>query len=69
MQLETSQRNLGTIGNAFVGALGGSVGSQVLFSLLGLGGTVQIVSALVTGAVSGGLATLLIGFLKSKIVT
>ena len=59
--------NLGTIGNTLVGALGGGVGGQVLFTLLGLSGTIQIVSALVTGAVSGGLATLLIGFLKSKI--
>ena len=61
--------NLGTIGNILVGALGGGVGGQVLFTLLGLSGTIQIVSALVTGAVSGGLATLLIGVLKSKIAT
>ena len=61
--------NLGTIGNTIVGALGGGVGGQVFFTLLGLSGTVQIVSALVTGAMSGGLATLLIGFLKSKIAT
>ena len=61
--------NLGTIGNMIVGALGGGVGGQVFFTLLGLSGTVQIVSALVTGAVSGGLATLLIGFPKSKIAT
>jgi uncharacterized membrane protein YeaQ/YmgE (transglycosylase-associated protein family) len=61
--------NLGTIGNTIVGALGGGVGGQVLFTLLGLSGTVQLVSALVTGAVSGGLATLLIGFLKSKMAT
>ena len=61
--------NLGTIGNTIVGALGGGVGGQVFFTLLGLSGTVQIVSALVTGAVSGGLATLLIGFVKSKIAT
>jgi hypothetical protein len=58
---------LGTIGNATVGALGGGVGGQILFALLGLSGTLQIVSALVTGGLSGGLATLLIGFLKSKI--
>ena len=61
--------NLGTIGNTLVGALAGGVGGQVLFTLLGLSGTVQIVSALKTGAVSGGLATLLIGFLKSKMAT
>jgi uncharacterized membrane protein YeaQ/YmgE (transglycosylase-associated protein family) len=61
--------NLGTIGDTIVGALGGGVGGQVVFTLLGLNGTVQIVSAFVTGAMSGGLATLLIGFLKSKIAT
>jgi uncharacterized membrane protein YeaQ/YmgE (transglycosylase-associated protein family) len=59
--------NLGTIGNAIVGALGGGVGGQIVFTMLGLSDTVQIVSALVTGAVSGGLTTLFIGFLKSKI--
>ena len=61
--------NLGTISNPIVGALGGGVGGQILFMLLGLSGTVQIVSALVTGGLSGGLATLLIGLLKSKIAT
>jgi uncharacterized membrane protein YeaQ/YmgE (transglycosylase-associated protein family) len=59
--------NLGTIGNAIVGGLGGGVGGQVFFTLLGLSGTAQVVSALFTGAVSGGFATLLIGFLKSQI--
>ena len=59
--------SLGTTGNSVVGALGGGVGGQILFAILGLSGTVQIVSALVVGGVSGGLATLLIGFLKSKI--
>ena len=63
----SKEMNLGTIGNAFVGALGGGVGGQIFFTLLGLSGTVQIVSALLTGGISGGLATLLIGFLKSKI--
>ena len=55
--------NLGAIGNAIVGALDGAI----FLTLLGLSGTVQIVSALVAGGLSGGLATLLIGFLKSKI--
>jgi uncharacterized membrane protein YeaQ/YmgE (transglycosylase-associated protein family) len=58
----SKEMNLGTIGNAIVGALGGGVGGQFLFALLGLSGSVQVVSALLTGAVSGGLATLLIGF-------
>ena len=62
----SKEMNLGAIGNAIVGALGGGVGGQVFFTLLGLSGTVQVVSALLTGAISGGLATLLIGFLKSK---
>jgi hypothetical protein len=63
----SKEMSLGTIGNAIVGALGGGVGGQIFLTLLGLSGTVQIVSALVTGGLSGGLATLLIGFLKSKI--
>ena len=58
--------NLGAIGNAIVGAVGGGAGGQILLALLGLSGTVQVVSALLTGGVSGGLTTLLIGFLKSK---
>jgi uncharacterized membrane protein YeaQ/YmgE (transglycosylase-associated protein family) len=63
----SKETNFGEIGNAIVGALGGAGGGQILFALLGLSGTVQIVSALLTGAVSGGLAMLLIGFLKSKL--
>ena len=62
----SKELTLGTIGNGIVGAFGGGVGGQILFALLGLSGTVQIVSALVTGALSGGLVTLLIGFLTSK---
>jgi hypothetical protein len=62
----SKELTLGTIGNAIVGAFGGGVGGQIFFTLLGLSGTVQIVSALVTGALSGGLVTLLIGFLTSK---
>jgi hypothetical protein len=59
--------SLGTIGNSVVGALGGGVGGQILVAMLGLGGTVQIVSAMLTGGVSGGFAALVIGFLKSRI--
>ena len=44
----SKEMNLGTIGNAFVGALGGGVGGQVFFTLLGLSGTIQVVSALFT---------------------
>jgi uncharacterized membrane protein YeaQ/YmgE (transglycosylase-associated protein family) len=65
----SKEMNLGTIGNSVAGALGGGVGGQILFAILGLSGSLQIVSALITGGVSGGLATLLIGFLKSKIST
>ena len=65
----SKEMNLGTIGNSVAGALGGGVGGQILFAILGLSGTVQIVSALITGGVCGGLATLLTGFLKSKIST
>jgi|EndMetStandDraft_5_1072996.scaffolds.fasta_scaffold455229_1 hypothetical protein len=57
---------LGPIGNAAVGALGGGVVGQILLALVGLSGTVQVVSALLTGGVGGGLATLLVGFLKSR---
>ena len=32
----SKEMNLGTIGNAVVGALGGGVGGQVFFTLLGL---------------------------------
>jgi len=35
--------------------------------MLGLSGTVQIASALITGAIGGGVGTLLVGFLKSRI--
>lgn len=59
--------DLGPIGNATVGALGGGIGGQILFGMLGLSGTVQIISALVTGAISGGLVTLLVGLVKSKV--
>jgi hypothetical protein len=62
----SKEMNLGTIGNTITGAVGGGVGGQILFGLVGLSDTVQIVSALLTGGVSGGLVTLLIGFLKSK---
>jgi len=59
--------NLGTVANAAVGALGGGIVGQILFAMVGLSGTVQVASALITGGVGGGLATLLVGFLKSRI--
>jgi hypothetical protein len=37
----SKEMNVGTIGNAIVGALGGGVGGQISFTPLGLGGTVQ----------------------------
>jgi uncharacterized membrane protein YeaQ/YmgE (transglycosylase-associated protein family) len=57
----------GPVANAAVGALGGGIVGQVLFAILGLSGTVQVASALITGAIGGGLGTLLVGFVKSKI--
>ena len=60
------EKSLGEIGNTFVGALGGGIGGQAVFAALGLSSTVQVVSALVIGGISGGLVTLLAGFLRSK---
>lgn len=62
----SKEMSLGEIGNTLVGALGGGIGGTILFAIIGLSGTVQIVSALVTGGIMGGLATLLGGLLKSK---
>jgi hypothetical protein len=59
--------NLRPIWNCIVGALAGAIGGQLLFAGLGLGGSVQVMSALLTGAVSGGIATLLVGFLKPMV--
>ena len=66
--------SLGTLGNSIAGALGGGVGGQVLNAILGIGGTAaasgldisSVVSAFVTGGVSGGVTALIVGFLKSK---
>jgi uncharacterized membrane protein YeaQ/YmgE (transglycosylase-associated protein family) len=58
---------LGTTWNCIVGALTGAIGGQLLFAGLGLGGSVQVMSALLTGAVSGGIATLIVGFLKAVV--
>lgn len=57
----------GPVANAAVGALGGGIVGQILFAMLGLSGTVQVASALITGAIGGGVGTLLVGFLKSRI--
>lgn len=59
--------DLGPVGNASVGAVGGGIGGHILLALLGLSGTVQVISALLTGAVSGGIITFLVGLLKSKV--
>src|SRR5262245_59148520 len=58
---------LGQVGNAIVGALAGGIGGQILFAIAGLGGSVQFVSALLTGAFCGGLGMLVAGLLKSKL--
>jgi len=52
-------------GNTIVGT-GEGAGGQILFALSGLSGTVQIVSASLTGGAGGGPTSLLTGFLKSK---
>jgi uncharacterized membrane protein YeaQ/YmgE (transglycosylase-associated protein family) len=59
--------DLGPIGSAIVGAVGGGIGGHILLGLLGLGGTVQVISALLVGAISGGIVTFLVGLLKSKV--
>jgi len=65
---------LGPLGNTIAGALGGGVGGQILNAILGLGGTAaasgldigSVVSAFVTGGVSGGVTALAVAFIKSK---
>jgi uncharacterized membrane protein YeaQ/YmgE (transglycosylase-associated protein family) len=57
----------GPVANAAVGALAGGIVGQILFATFGLSGTVQVASALITGAIGGGVGTLLVGFLKSRI--
>jgi uncharacterized membrane protein YeaQ/YmgE (transglycosylase-associated protein family) len=61
--------SLGVTGNCIVGALVGAIGGQLLFAGLGLGGSVQVMSALLTGAVSGGIGMLVAGFLKAIVFT
>jgi hypothetical protein len=71
----TKDTGLGPLGNTIAGALGGGVGGQILNSILGIGGAAAasgldigtIVSAFLTGGVSGGLTALVVGFLKSKL--
>src|SRR5262249_59734761 len=67
--------NLGPLGNSLAGAIGGGLGGQILSAILGLGGTAaasgmdmgSIVSAFLTGGVSGGATALIVGFLKAKL--
>jgi hypothetical protein len=69
--------NLGPLGNSIAGALGGGIGGQILTSIFGLGGAAatsgldigSIVSAFLTGGLSGGLTALVIGFLKAKMAS
>jgi len=69
--------NLGPLGNTIAGAVGGGVGGQILSAILGLGGTAaasgmdlgSIVSAFLTGGVSGGVTALVVGFLKAKLAS
>ena len=61
--------NLGEIGSPLVGALGGVIGGQVLFAVLGLSGSTQVVSALLLDGIGGTLAVLLATFLRSKMFT
>ena len=63
------QMNLGEIGNPLIGALGGIIGGQLLFAILGLSGTTQVVSALLVGAIGGALAMFLASFVRSKLST
>jgi hypothetical protein len=67
--------SLGPLGNTIAGALGGGVLGQIVSALLGVGSTAaasgldvgSIVSAFVTGGVSGGVTTLIVAFLKAKL--
>jgi hypothetical protein len=69
--------NLGPVGNSIAGALGGGIGGQLLNSILGIGGAAaasgldigSIVSAFLTGGVSGGLTALVVGYLKAKMAS
>ena len=69
--------NLGPLGNSIAGALGGGIGGQILTSIFGMGSAAavsgldigSIVSAFLTGGVSGGVTALVIGYLKAKMAS
>src|SRR5262245_18745534 len=73
----SKKTNLGPVGNSIAGAIGGGVGAQLLSALFGLAGTAaasgvdvgSIISAFVTGGVSGGFSALAVGFLKAKMAS
>jgi hypothetical protein len=63
---------LGALGNTIIGAIGGGLGGSMLSGILGAAAASSldvgsIVSLLATGGASGGIAALVLGFLKSKL--
>lgn len=65
--------SLGTAGNSIVGGLGGVIVSQLLPLLMGnaaVAGTgldmATIIAGFVSGGIGGGVTSLIVGFIKSK---